>query len=119
MNSKYLQEIRDAINLKSYTRACSKIDELETRTTWAAEPKTLRRLAHIFTMLEGEDPGQPQQHFFEKKLEIWSKDSDCEAFFLHMAFGVVRSLELLSETDLVNYLRTKEAESAMSRVSAL
>lgn len=116
MHAKYLNDIRLAANAKNWTGVLGKINELEQRTTWAAEPETLRRLAHVFSLMEGEDPGQPQEHFFEKKLQIWKEDSDCEAFFLNMAFGVVRSLELLSETDLVNYLRAKEAEVALSKV---
>ena len=116
-HSKYCADIRGFMNQKNLVRAAGLLDEMERRTTWAAEPETLRDLAHVFTLLHGEDPSEANPFWKEKKLEIWKQDPDCEAFFLTMAFKVVRHLELSSETDLLNYLNLKAAEDALSMAS--
>lgn len=92
-------------------------NELMTRSRWAAHKSSLELLANVLFMLPGENPMHPSDEFMQKKKDIWAKDPDCEAFFLHLAFGHIRHLHQLSKKDFMNYLVMKELEEKLTRAA--
>ncbi len=91
------------------------VARIQERRTWAAETHTVEALANVYFMLEGEDPKDTSNYWFDKKKEIWAKDSKCHAFFLQSAFSTMRGFKDLSNTGIPSYLAQKAAEEALSQ----
>ena len=89
--------------------------ELEQRASEAAELKTLQILAANLYMIEGENPIILTPEYLQKKIAIWTKDVDCEGFFLAKAFKSLRLYNDLSDIDFISYLRNKAIQEAQTK----
>ena len=89
---------------------------MEQRRALAEEEDTLKSLADAYFLIEGENPKQTSDFWFEKKKEAWKKDPECYAFFLLESFRNIRTTKGLSSTDLLDYFRTNAQEQALSRM---
>jgi len=115
---KAILEIKKRLNGKDLVGAGGLLDRMMERSTWAAEQETLEQLANCFFLLEGESPQDVSEYWFTRKKEKWDKYPQLQAFFLNSAFGIIRTTETLSETDLLNYLKKKRIEDALHSKSA-
>lgn len=91
--------------------------DLKQKSTMAAERATLQFLAHCLYLLDGENPLNPTAEFFEKKLEIWKQDPECEGFFLHSALRHIRDLKNMSQSGLVAYLMEQESKEVLTKIN--
>lgn len=107
------------MNKQRIAQAAGIMNELLIRSTWAAERTTLQLLADVLFMIDGENPLCPTAEFMEKKKAIWAADPACEAFFLTAALNNIRSLERLSESDLMSYLKEKEIKEGLTKAARL
>jgi hypothetical protein len=118
MLDSYLEKILNALinmpNEAGKKIAVKHLNNLQERRTWAAEETTLQKLANCYWILEGEDPAETSEYWFDKKKEIWKQDSDCYAFFLNSAFLIIRNVKDLSDTGMLEYLREKQVQSGLS-----
>jgi len=85
----------------------------------AAERQTLLDLADCYFLIEGEDPKLPSEYYTKKKMEVWSKDPECEAFFLTAANSSIQNFSELSDTDLLQYLKNPQTRRKNARVLKL
>lgn len=100
----YLKEIALALSRKDWNRCAYLVGRMEERRRLPAEENTLKALADGYFLLEGENPKECSDYWFEKKKDIWSKDEACKGFFLHRALSMTRDISDLSESDLLRSL---------------
>lgn len=105
----YVVAMRKAINSKDLTKAGYLLERMNERRLLAAEEETLKELANCYFLIEGENPASTSPYWFEKKKEIWNKSDKDYAFFLHSALKRTRNISELSETEILNSLRTQAA----------
>ncbi len=103
----------------SKQKACEEVIKLVTRLqerrTWAAELRTVEGLANCYFILEGEDPSETSEYWFQKKKDIWAQDKDCHAFFLRSAWRTTRSFKDLSDTGIVSYMLNKAINDPLNQ----
>ena len=116
MFDRYIREAKIALDKGNHSRVGHLLERMDERRLLAAEEETLKGLADAFFVLEGEDPQTTSPYWFDKKKEIWSKDPECYAFFLHAAFSLLRTTSELSKTDLLNYLQTQASGKLLNRL---
>lgn len=104
MWAQYIVKLKAACNKGKMHDVSVLVGAMEERSTRAAEAESLLELANAFFLIEGEDPKATSEFWGKKKKEIWSKDSDCEAFFLICAFAIIKDSNELSDTDLLHSL---------------
>ena len=116
MFDKYVAQIKSACNHGDLVRVAGLVDRMSERRLRPAEIETIKSLADAYFLLEGENPKETSEYWFDKKKEIWSKDQACMSFFFHEAFKQIRNAGQLSQSDLLNYLLTQQVEDQLSRI---
>ena len=116
MYDDYLMRIKKALNKSDMVQAAGLVTRMEERRTLAGELLTIQALADCYFLIEGENPLQISPYWFEKKKAIWSNDEDCDAFFLHSAFSMMRDIQESSAISIRNYLRSQEIERALNLI---
>jgi len=116
MLDRYIREIRIANDKGNTSRVGYLIERMDERRLLAGEKVTLESMMDAYFFIEGEDPESNSEYWTEKKKDIWSKDSDCHAFFLHKSFTMLRSINELSKTDIMDYLLQQELEKNLNRL---
>lgn len=109
MFAQYVVKLKAACNKNKLVDVAGLIASMEERVSRAAERETLLALADCYFLMEGEDPKHPTKHWSERKRDVWSKDAECEDFFLTAANSLVRNLTGLSDTDLLKYLMKQKS----------
>lgn len=87
---------------------------LKDRLTWAAEEETLRNLANIYLLVEGENPEIIEKKFDKQKRQLMEEDLQARAFFLQYALKRTSDYSDISETDILRYLTAKAAPGRRS-----
>jgi len=112
-----IRQMKTHANEGDITKLFYMLQEMEERTHYAAEEETLYRLASVYYFEELEDVNVYNTLQQEEKINRWRRDPKASAFFLSKAFGLIRSLENISEQDILTYLATvKRKNEAMRRV---
>jgi hypothetical protein len=112
----YTDQIKKALNRGDVSRAGYLVNRMEERRTLAAEEETLRQMCDSYFLIEGENPKECSDYWFQKKIEAWEKDPAAYAFFLHECLKYIRSIEGLSNTGLLQFLRNQAVEKALHRL---
>lgn len=108
----YVQELKRCLNPGAgksidLETAWKIIFNLDTRTTLAFEPETVRRLASVVYFDDSEDLTTYDKAYGDKKLKSW-KDKNVNDFFLTRPMSEFLNLTGISLTSLQEYLRTAE-----------
>jgi len=91
------------------------IARLKQRLTWACERETLFSLANCYLVIEGEDPEVVEPKYTKMKKEIIESDPKAEGFFLGYALKLTNDYGNISDSDILNYLATKETQEGTTR----
>ena len=110
---RWLSEIQQNARVNNYNKVIAIAQNILDRMNVAAELVTLEHLANCLFLLEGEEPQETTQFWYDKKKEIWQNDSETHAFFLHAALSTIRNLQDLSRQDLASFLKVKEMERSV------
>lgn len=115
-----LDEMEKQFNAGQFMKAGALIEEIRISEQLWAEPETLRELATVYVMIDGESPLTYDPHVNQKKKEMWAADTETEAFFLYYAFKFTESYSKNSGNDLQEYFeKTKELLKRNSRYTAI
>jgi hypothetical protein len=107
--------IKLAFNKGDYMRAGHFIDIVNERRTLPAEEETLKAMCDAYFLLKGENPKNTSEFWYKKKQEAWSKDGDCNAFFLRLAMSMVRDIKEVSKEDFLTFLHRQAESDSLNR----
>lgn len=109
--NEFLEEILKANKKGDTNRVGALAMMMQVSEERFAEPESLKLLASVFTVLEGEPAGEYLENWQEKKFEIWENDKRCRDFFLLWAYKRFPDLIEISVADfLKNMDQQREAE---------
>jgi hypothetical protein len=80
--------------------------EIEFRLDYIGEEKTLLELATCYFVIDGEDETDFAEIWRNKKMQMLESDGSLKDFFLQRAFVITTKYSELSETDILDYLKT-------------
>lgn len=86
--------------------------EIEFRLNYIGEETTLLELATCYFVIDGEDATGYDDKHRQIKLDKFKDDPECHDFFLQRAFEYTINYSNSSGTDILEFLRTMEPESA-------
>lgn len=107
-----LEKMREFGNKGDIVSLFSLISEVEFRIDYLGEEETLREFAVLYFLIDGEEADIVDEVAKRKKLELFQKYPEAEAFFLKAAFGVITAYSSTSEEDILDYLRKNATEAS-------
>lgn len=87
------------------SKILQKFENIRERLTWACEEETLKGVALVYFVIEGEDPTTYSDEWGERKKQIFQDDPETAYFFLAAGFKLITGLSNTSEADIRRYLQ--------------
>jgi hypothetical protein len=91
-------------NQGKISKMLQRFENMRERLTWACEEETLKGVALVYFVMEGEDPTSYSDEWGARKLEIFEKDEEARYFFLAGAYSTITGLSNTSDQDIRRYL---------------